>query len=128
MLSNHFPNTYGHDLNWLILLIITAGGAAIREYFVVRLSNPKRSMTAAVVGIALIAFVMVWTSVKNETVEKQTPVVKAQPAVIDEMPVIEIPEVTAYIPIEGHVVFEGPVPENKKLTLPSGCDKLYSYC
>ncbi len=122
MLSNHFPNTYGHDLNWLILLLITAGGAAIREYFVVRLSNPKRSLTAAVVGIALIAFVVVWTSVKTESVETQTPVVESQPPVTEQPPEsFDIPEGTAYIPIQGHVVFEGPVPENKKLTLPSGC-------
>lgn len=122
MLSNHFPNTYGHDYNWLILLIVIAGGAAIREYFVVRLSDPKRSMTAAIVGISLIAFAVVWTSLKNDEVE--APVATAAPveSVSDEpVDVPEMPSGTAYIPIEGYVAFEGPVPENKKLTLPSGC-------
>ena len=114
MLSNHFPNTYGHDLNWLILLIITAGGAAIREYFVVRLSNPKRSMTAAVAGIALIAFVVVWTSVKHA--EEVVEVAKTKPLV--EAPVSVS---SRAFEVNGVVSFEGTPPQGKKLTLPSGC-------
>lgn len=127
MLSNHFPNTYGHDLNWLILLMVIAGGAAVREYFVVRLSNPKRSMTAAVAGIAVLAFVVVFTSLKNEEapVAEAAPVtetqVEAKPVVKEDVPPPVMEPGTAYIPITGHVTFEGPVPENKKLTLPAGC-------
>lgn len=127
MLSNHFPNTYGHDLNWLILLLVIAGGAAVREYFVVRLSNPKRSMTAAVAGIAVLAFVVVFTSLKKEEapVAEAAPVtetqVEAKPVVKEDVPPPVMEPGTAYIPITGHVTFEGPVPENKKLTLPAGC-------
>ena len=126
MLSNHFPNTYGHDLNWLILLMVIAGGAAVREYFVVRLSNPKRSMTAAVAGIAVLAFVVVFTSVKKEEVVAEaapsgTSLVDAKPVVKEDVPFPEMEPGAAYIPITGHVSFEGPVPENKKLTLPAGC-------
>ncbi len=123
MLSNHFPNTYGHDLNWLILLLITAGGAAIREYFVVRLSNPRRSMTAAIAGIALIAFVVVWTSLPKEG-----------PAAITAAPVetsqVEARPVAAPIvsdgktyPVKGTVSFEGTPPKGKRLTIPAGCGK-----
>jgi uncharacterized membrane protein len=60
MLSNHFPQTYGHELNWLILLLISAAGASIREYFVVRLSNPKRSYKFAAMGVAILIFVMTY--------------------------------------------------------------------
>lgn len=121
MLSNHFPNTYGHDLNWLILLLVIAGGAAIREYFVVRISDPRRSLSAAVVGIAVLSFVVVWTSVKKEApsevvvVEVATP--KEVEAVVPESPV----ENQRAHPVSGVVSFEGTPPENKKLTLPSGC-------
>lgn len=124
MLSNHFPNTYGHDLNWLILLLVIAGGAAVREYFVVRLSNPKRSMTAAVVGIAILAFVIVFSSAKKEATEE--PVAIAIEEVKVETPVaapVEAPAATgdAIFPVKGMAKFEGTPPENKKLTLPSGC-------
>lgn len=128
MLSNHFPNTYGHDLNWLILLLITAAGALVREYFVVRLTNPKRSMTAAILGIAIIAFVVVWTSVKPEIPAEETPVVTT-PEEVKPEEIIPAPE-ESLTPgqmssrtyhVKGVVNFEGIPPENKKLTLPSGC-------
>ncbi len=61
MLSNHFPATYDHPHNWFVLLSIAAGGAAIREYFVVRLSNPKRSIICGVIGIMLLAFMGIYT-------------------------------------------------------------------
>ena len=36
MISNHYAMTYGHSLNWLILIGITLIGALIRIYFVAR--------------------------------------------------------------------------------------------
>ena len=122
MLSNHFPNTYGHDLNWLILLLITAGGACIREYFVVRLSNPKRSMTAAVIGIAIISFVVVWTSLKPaEEAVAEVPEVKSETPVASPSKVTPVSVDGRTYGVSGTVKFEGPAPAGKKLTLPSGC-------
>ena len=138
MLSNHFPNTYGHDLNWLILLLVIAGGAAVREYFVVRLSNPKRSMTAAVAGVAILAFVMVFSSVQisPKITEPDLPEntkenfkdfaaphpetkVAAEPA--PEQSDIALGGSAESYAVDGVVTFEGTPPENKKLTLPAGC-------
>ncbi len=116
MLSNHFPNTYGHDLNWLILLLITAGGACVREYFVVRLSNPKRSMTAAVMGIAIISFVVVWTSIKPA--EEAVVIV---PVKIEAPVVIPVNVNSKSFPVKGSVNFEGTPPKGKRLLLPAGC-------
>jgi uncharacterized membrane protein/plastocyanin len=129
MLSNHFPNTYGHDLNWLILLLVIAGGAAIREYFVVRLSNPKRSMTAAVAGVAILAFVVVFSSAKTETTEAAVTETPAPVVVVEEKkseaPAAQAVSTTSAstksFPVNGVVTFEGTPPENKKLTLPAGC-------
>jgi len=59
MLSNHFSSTYGNKWNWTILLVISAAGAAIREYFVVRLKNPKRALSFAAVGVFLILSVII---------------------------------------------------------------------
>lgn len=128
MLSNHFPNTYGHDLNWLILLLITAGGAAIREYFVVRLMDPKRSLIFAAVGIALITGVIVTSSLPQSTptavITHEAHIVLESPAPVvetkDELTPTDRVSSKAY-PVKGFVSFEGTPPVGKKLTLPSGC-------
>ena len=36
MLSNHFPTTFGHALNWLVLFVLTLGSAVIRHLMNIR--------------------------------------------------------------------------------------------
>jgi uncharacterized membrane protein len=36
MISNHFPSTYGHSYNWLILVVLLVVGAWVRHYFNLR--------------------------------------------------------------------------------------------
>ena len=36
MISNHFPSTYGHGLNWLVLVLVSLASVAVRHYFNVR--------------------------------------------------------------------------------------------
>lgn len=36
MISNHFPSTYGHHLNWLVLFAVMVGGAGVRHFMNVR--------------------------------------------------------------------------------------------
>jgi plastocyanin len=123
--------------------LISAGGAAIREYFVVRLKNPKRSMTAAVVGVALIAGVIVFSkeelgdinpvASETETESVYTP----PPTIVGEEPAaapakVETSAVTAEISgapgaagvVSGVAVFEGTPPHGKKLNLPAACAKM----
>jgi len=33
MISNHFPNTFAHQMNWLILVAIIVIGATVRHFF-----------------------------------------------------------------------------------------------
>jgi plastocyanin len=130
MLSNHFPQTYGHEYNWIVLLIISAGGAAIREFFVVRLKNPKRSMISGIVGIALIAGAVVFTQPKSESPEVAVPhevheekkeeVVEA-PAVSEAQDISKVK-----VSVQGNVFFEGTPPVGKKLNLPAACAKEFS--
>jgi uncharacterized membrane protein/plastocyanin len=130
MLSNHFPMTYGHDLNWLLLLVITAAGACIREYFVVRLANPERSFVFAFVGIALLTAVIVFSRSFPETtpsevvqhLETEAPVEIIKPEINPSSELTPSDSVSsrAY-PVHGVVTFEGLTPEPKKLNLPSGC-------
>jgi uncharacterized membrane protein/plastocyanin len=124
MLSNHFPQTYGHEYNWLILLVISAGGAAIREYFVVRLKNPKRSITAAIIGIALIVAVIIFS---REPVMIDQPVapVETHSEAPDQAiaPAPELAPTGKSVTISGVVIFEGAPPKGKKLNLPAACAK-----
>jgi uncharacterized membrane protein len=36
MISGHFPATYGHQVNWLVLLVFSMAAVAIRHYFNIR--------------------------------------------------------------------------------------------
>jgi len=126
MLSNHFPSTYGHDLNWVILLIISAGGASIREYFVSRIKFPKRALTFGLLGIALITAVVVFTSSKSANTQSndevmpvvETQVVEVKTAVIENLS-------TKHGDIRGVVLFTGVAPKAKKLSLPVACAKQF---
>lgn len=33
MISNHFPSTFGHEYNWLVLMVITLASAGIKHYW-----------------------------------------------------------------------------------------------
>lgn len=41
MLSGHFPSTYSHPKNWLVLAILAGGSAAIRYFMNVRFTEPR---------------------------------------------------------------------------------------
>ena len=125
MLSNHFPMTYGHEYNWILLLLITAAGASIREYFVVRLKDPKRSLIFAFVGIAILTGVIVFSRA-DESAPAETKIVEEKVSI--EITPVSAPTPTAppttntpSYPVTGTVSLIGPAPANKKLSLPSGC-------
>jgi uncharacterized membrane protein/plastocyanin len=129
MLSNHFPNTYGHDDSWFILLMICAGGAAIREYFVVRIKNPQRSLTFGAIGVALLTGVIAFSQLKlsselrvahNSPVEHEKPLPElATP--IERKEEVKIVDSGKTYDVHGIVRFDGVPPIGKKLNLPSGC-------
>ncbi|WP_201027432.1 urate hydroxylase PuuD, partial [Paraglaciecola hydrolytica] len=61
MISNHYPMTYQHELNWLILVAIGVVSAWIRHYFNLKhigISRPSVLITGAI-GMLLIAL---WVS------------------------------------------------------------------
>ena len=111
MISNHFPNTYGHKLNWLILLLISAAGACIREFFVVRLKNPLRSKCFLAVGITLILGVMLFSKENIKSISDPNPVKKSS--------AIEGPLIKSGV--KGVVQFQGILPKREKLMLPLAC-------
>jgi uncharacterized membrane protein len=64
MLSNHYSFTWSHPRNWLVLILMMAAGAAIRQFFVLRhgwkLGRNRHPLPYAVVGVVVIAVVAVW--------------------------------------------------------------------
>ncbi|MFY0475748.1 urate hydroxylase PuuD [Achromobacter marplatensis] len=58
MMSNHYSFTYTHPYNWIVLLLIMLGGAAIRQFFVVRhrfkLGNARNPLPYALLGVAVL--------------------------------------------------------------------------
>jgi len=54
MISNHYAMTYGHKLNWLILIAITLIGALVRVYFVAR-HKGKASLVPVFIALAVLA-------------------------------------------------------------------------
>ncbi len=122
MMSNHFSSTYGNQWNWIILLGMCAAGAAIREFFVVRLKNPKRSKTFGAVGIALILAIMVFTreNTGNTTVSSAP---KTAPSKAVTTGVVDTAGVSSEV--KGVVKFTGAVPQAEQLLLPFACATQY---
>jgi uncharacterized membrane protein len=52
MISNHYPMTYAHSLNWLVLLVIALITAGARQYFVLRHRKIYRPTILAAAGVA----------------------------------------------------------------------------
>jgi len=55
MVSNHYALTYGHEYNWLILIVVTLAGAAVRVYFVARHFGKASPVPIAVAVVLLLA-------------------------------------------------------------------------
>ena len=64
MMSNHYSFTYTHPYNWIVLLLIMLGGAAIRQFFVVRhrfkLGNARNPLPYALLGVAVLGLTIIW--------------------------------------------------------------------
>ncbi|MDB5730502.1 MAG: hypothetical protein JWQ03_397 [Variovorax sp.] len=64
MLSNHYSFTYTNKYNWVVLLLIMLGGAAIRQFFVVRhrfkLGNAGNPLPYALVGVAVLGLTLIF--------------------------------------------------------------------
>jgi uncharacterized membrane protein len=71
MISHHYPLTYGAELNWLLLLGMSAAGAAIRAWFVLRHKaherNGRTPWWPAVTGVVMLAGVTVLVLPRSES-------------------------------------------------------------
>lgn len=64
MLSNHYPFTFSHPHNWLVLVLLMLAGALIRHFFVARHKTRLQGRAGpwgyALAGIALLVGTIVW--------------------------------------------------------------------
>ena len=68
MLSNHFPGTYGHQYNWLILYVLMFAGAGIRHFMNIRFGKKPVQWLVPIIGIAVAATVALFVLTRREEV------------------------------------------------------------
>jgi uncharacterized membrane protein len=61
MISSHFPFTYGHKYNWLILVLISIIGATVRHYFNLRNKKQHKVWILPLAALGMI-FLMMYVS------------------------------------------------------------------
>lgn len=61
MISNHYPQTYQHEMNWLVLVLIMAISAWIRHFFNLK-HQGQHKPGILVSGAAAMALLAVWAS------------------------------------------------------------------
>lgn len=61
MISSHFPSTYGHSMNWLVLVAVSVISVVVRHYFNVR-KTIKMLWWLLPAGFVAMLLVMWWTA------------------------------------------------------------------
>jgi len=59
MVSHHYPMTFGHEWNWVILLAISAIGALVRHWFNLRGQGHRNVWILPVAAVAMLALAVV---------------------------------------------------------------------
>lgn len=80
MISNHYPITFNHSANWLVLMIIVLITAAIRQYFVLRHFGKQKPLifVGAIIATIALAYFISPTSVELTAEQKQQVVTDTQ--------------------------------------------------
>jgi uncharacterized membrane protein len=73
MISNHYPMTYNHSYNWLVLVAIIMITAAVRQYFVLRHFGKQKPviLVGAVVALLALAYMIAPKTIKLSASERQ---------------------------------------------------------
>ncbi|MBT5795731.1 MAG: urate hydroxylase PuuD, partial [Deltaproteobacteria bacterium] len=70
MISNHFPNTFAHQMNWMILIAIIVIGATVRHFF--NLKN-KGHLNIWILPLAMAAiFALIFVSKPAESIKSSS--------------------------------------------------------
>ncbi|WOH36045.1 urate hydroxylase PuuD [Thalassotalea fonticola] len=73
MISNHYPMTYNHSANWIVLIGIILITAAVRQYFVLRHFGKQKPLVlvGSVVATIALAFLIAPQTVEISAQQKQ---------------------------------------------------------
>ncbi|MCE2520183.1 MAG: urate hydroxylase PuuD [Alphaproteobacteria bacterium] len=71
MISSHYPMTFGHSLNWLLLIAISLSGALVRHWFNLRNAGRPQAwpLAAAVFPFLGAAIIASWPALESRTGE-----------------------------------------------------------
>ncbi|AQS36286.1 putative membrane protein [Shewanella psychrophila] len=80
MISNHYPMTYNHSANWLVLIAIILITAAVRQYFVLRHFGKQKPLVlvGSVVATIILAFIIAPRSAELTAEQKRQTVDTSQ--------------------------------------------------
>ncbi len=69
MISSHYPMTFGHSLNWLLLIAISISGALVRHWFNLRNAGRQQAwpLAAAVFPFLGAAIIASWPTLERGT-------------------------------------------------------------
>ncbi|MGB1262126.1 MAG: urate hydroxylase PuuD [Cognaticolwellia sp.] len=73
MISNHYPMTYQHSANWLVLMVIILITAAVRQYFVLRHFGQHKPwlLAVAIVATLVLAFAIAPRTLNISAAQRQ---------------------------------------------------------
>ena len=71
MISAHFPFTYGHKYNWLILILISVIGASVRHYFNLRNKKQYKVWILPVAALGMISLMLYVSIPKIDTLDNK---------------------------------------------------------
>jgi uncharacterized membrane protein len=80
MISNHYPITYNHSANWLVLMAIIIITATVRQYFVLRHFGQQKPMVlvSSIVATIVLAYAIAPKNVELTAAQKQHVVTDVQ--------------------------------------------------
>lgn len=73
MISNHFPSTFGHSWNWLILMVMVVASAGIKHYWNLLERGVKRTGVLVTSVLALVLMSVAVSPVFEDTLDAAIP-------------------------------------------------------
>ena len=73
MVSNHFPSTFGHSGNWLILMVIVVASMGIKHYWNLLDKGIKQTRVLVISVLALVILSMAISPAFEDTLDASIP-------------------------------------------------------